>query len=344
VLTLGFSAHDLASTRFATSPLQEVVASIRVLKEPAEHIVHQPWLARVRPLLAESGLDLAPLADLVPMPSWYIPDFLTPPATTPVPDFAAQLATLRATAPSQVRADLDHLAGPPSDWISALRADPATGLDRLAEVIEAYWELAIGPHWPRIHALQQGDVLYRARRLADGGAARLFADLASIVRWRDGKLYIAHPRYSGSYSLDGKGLLLIPSVFVWPTVFSSTIPPWQPTLTYPARGVASLWEPGDRQTADALTAVLGRSRTLLLTELDSPASTTELAHRTNLAPGSVSEQLAALRAAGLVTAHRSGRFVLYARTGVAESLLMAPVEHGGARAGYSPVPDSADSS
>lgn len=331
MLTLSFSAHDLARTRLATSPLQEVVGSIRVLKEPASHIVHQPWVAQTQPVLAESGIDFTPLADLVPMPSWYIPDFLTPPATTPVPDFAGQLATLRATPPEQVRADLGHMIDVASPWAAELRANPAAGLRRLADVIEAYWELAIAPHWPRLHSLQQSDVLYRARRLADGGAARLFEDLASIVRWRDDTLYIAHPRYSGWHDLKGQGLLLIPSVFVWPSVFSSTIPPWQPTLTYPARGVASLWERKDRPTIEALTGVIGRSRTLLLTELESPASTTELAHRTGLAAASVSEHLTALRAAGLVTAHRVGRFVLYARTTVADSLMMAPVEHGLAR-------------
>jgi DNA-binding transcriptional ArsR family regulator len=328
VLNLSFSAHDLAQTRFATSPLQEVVASIRVLKEPASHIVHQPWVAETQPVLDHSGIDLTPLSDLVPMPSWYIPDFLTPPATTPAPDFGAQIAILRATPPAQLRADLGHMIGVESPWLDELRADPPSGLSRLADVIEAYWELAIAPHWPRLRSLQQGDVLYRARRLADGGAARLFEDLASIVRWRDNTLYIAHPRYSGSRSLKGQGLLLVPSVFVWPSVFSSTIPPWQPSLTYPARGVASLWAPNDRPTIEALTGVIGRSRTLLLTELESPASTTELAHRTGLAVASVSEHLSALRAAGLVTAHRVGRFVLYARTTVADALVMAPVDQG----------------
>ncbi|MFI6292662.1 DUF5937 family protein [Nonomuraea sp. NPDC050790] len=325
MLTLGFSADDLARTRFATSPLQEVVASIRVLKDPAAHIVHEPWVAETRPLLAASGLDLGPLSDLVPVPSWYIPDFLTPPPLTPAPEFTAQLETLRGTPPGQVRADLGHLVDVRSPWVDALRADPVPGLARLAGVIEAYWELAIAPHWPRLHALHQGDVIYRARRLADGGAARLFADLASVVRWQDGSLHIAHPRYAGERSLDGQGLLLVPSAFVWPSVFSSTIPPWQPTLTYPARGVASLWERRDRTTADALAAVIGRSRTLLLMELDTPASTTELTHRTGLAASSVSEHLAALRLAGLVTAHRAGRFVMYARTTVAESLVMAPI-------------------
>jgi DNA-binding transcriptional ArsR family regulator len=70
-------------------------------------------------------------------------------------------------------------------------------------------------------------------------------------------------------------------------------------------------------------------RARLLTELDVPASTTELATRTGLSASGVSQYLTALRDAGLVSVHRTGRFVLYARTGAAESLLAAgkPVDN-----------------
>jgi DNA-binding transcriptional ArsR family regulator len=54
-----------------------------------------------------------------------------------------------------------------------------------------------------------------------------------------------------------------------------------------------------------------------------PASTTQLAHRTGLSPAGVSQYLTALRDAGLVSAHRAGRSVLYARTAAAETLLKA---------------------
>ncbi|WP_373430133.1 ArsR/SmtB family transcription factor [Streptomyces sp. V1I1] len=99
--------------------------------------------------------------------------------------------------------------------------------------------------------------------------------------------------------------------------------PEPPQLAYPARGVGSLWEPRPITRTDAIAAVLGRSRTLLLAELETPASTTELAHRTGLSPAGVSQYLTALRDAGLVSAHRAGRSVLYARTSAAEAILAA---------------------
>jgi DNA-binding transcriptional ArsR family regulator len=60
-----------------------------------------------------------------------------------------------------------------------------------------------------------------------------------------------------------------------------------------------------------------------VTELEAPAPTTELAHRTGISTAAVSQHLTALRDAGIVSAHRAGRSVLYARTAVAESLLAA---------------------
>ncbi|MEU1290290.1 helix-turn-helix domain-containing protein [Kitasatospora sp. NPDC005856] len=58
-----------------------------------------------------------------------------------------------------------------------------------------------------------------------------------------------------------------------------------------------------------------------------PASTTELARRTGLSASAVSQYLTALRDARLVSAHRAGRSVLYARTASAEALL-APLAEG----------------
>jgi DNA-binding transcriptional ArsR family regulator len=51
---------------------------------------------------------------------------------------------------------------------------------------------------------------------------------------------------------------------------------------------------------------------------DSP---TEFARRTGISAAGVSQHLTALRDAGMISAHRAGRSVLYARTAIAESLL-----------------------
>jgi DNA-binding transcriptional ArsR family regulator len=70
--------------------------------------------------------------------------------------------------------------------------------------------------------------------------------------------------------------------------------------------------------------VLGRTRAALLAALETPHSTTELAARTGMPAATVSRHLKALHAAGLATAHRVGRSVLYLRTPAAESLCGVP--------------------
>ncbi|WP_347404429.1 winged helix-turn-helix domain-containing protein [Streptomyces sp. MST-110588] len=245
----------------------------------------------------------------------------------PAPTLEAELAAIRATPAEQVRADLDTLdrlapTARPATRRRALRADPPCQLARIVEEIRTYWELALGPYWGRVRAVLDAEVFHRARQVAEHGAGHLFNDLDSTVSWDDNTLRMVRRSCGISREKSGAGLLLVPSAFAT-RIMMWARPPEPPQLAYPARGVGALWEPRPVRHADAIAAVLGRSRTRLLTELAAPASTTELAGRTGISPGGVSQHLTALRGAGMVSAHRAGRSVLYARTAVAESLLTA---------------------
>ncbi|MFD7263171.1 ArsR/SmtB family transcription factor [Streptomyces sp. NPDC059874] len=156
---------------------------------------------------------------------------------------------------------------------------------------------------------------------APAGPAPTLAQEHPSLSWDDDALRLERRQRTLSRKAAGSGLVLIPSVFTGPTPFTRVAPPEPPQLAYPARGIGALWQPRSATRTQALAAVLGRSRTRLLTELDTPASTTAPARRTGLSPSAVSQYLPALRDAGLVSAHRAGRSVLYARTSVAESLL-----------------------
>jgi DNA-binding transcriptional ArsR family regulator len=122
--------------------------------------------------------------------------------------------------------------------------------------------------------------------------------------------------------LDGRGLLLVPSAFGCDKPSSMTAAPWQPTVIYPARGVALLWESASAPP-EALAKVLGRSRAMLLADLDAPRTTTDLAARLEMTAGGISQHLTALRDSGLVSAQRNGRQVLYCRSPLADELVMA---------------------
>ena len=150
-----------------------------------------------------------------------------------------------ATPAERVRAEVrdTYARRPLPPALEPFIADPARAVRDLARLVRVYWDRTLAPHWPRLRALLEGDVLYRARRMADGGAQQLFADLDPSVSWKDGVLRV-DKRVQATVELDQRGLLFVPSVFVWPAVLLITAPPWQPTLLYPARGVELLWEPG----------------------------------------------------------------------------------------------------
>lgn len=324
---LNFSAADLAQTRFAVSPMWEVVTSFRLLRDATDPPLHRRWAAQVRPRLAQSGLDSGWLAELIPGHG-YLADFLNPTPATPFPTLAAELDAIRASTPEQVRQDLDILRTKdpadhrPSPRLRLLREAPEVALEKVTAEIETYWELALAPYWARIRQLLEADVFHRARQVAEHGSARVLSELHETVRWDDDTLHLVR-RHCATMTRDqvGSGLLLVPSAFAWPRVLTRAVAPDPPQLAYPARGVGNLWEPRTNAATDAVAAVLGRSRTLLLTELDTPSSTTQLAAHCGLSAAGVSQHLTALRNAGLVTAHRSGRSVLYARTSVADALL-----------------------
>ncbi|MFC4906777.1 ArsR/SmtB family transcription factor [Actinomadura gamaensis] len=322
-----FSPDDAARVRFAFSPVWEAVGALRVLADPSRRALHLPWLRAVRPRL--EGLDLGLLRIMVPA-TGYVADFLTPPPSTPLPDFAAELETIRATPRDVVVEELrwsgsrgtpllpDGPRGPAPPDQRDLTADPEGTLAALAEQLDAFHRVAIRPFWARIQELLEGDVLRRSRAFTERGAAAVFADLHETVTWENGVLRISRPwEYHGG--LEGRGLLLVPSVFSWPRV-QVMAPPYQAMLSYPAAGVATVWETRPERAPGSLGALVGRVRAEILHALDAPSSTTELARRLGVTPGAISQHLSVLRSCDLVTGHRMGRRVVYVRTPTGDDL------------------------
>lgn len=118
----------------------------------------------------------------------------------------------------------------------------------------------------------------------------------------------------------GRGLLLVPSIFAHkPTPPANASEP--PMVVYPSRGIATLWATTPVNTPQALTELLGSTRATLLSLLDDPLSTTELARRLHVTPSAVSQHLRVLRANGLLIRARAGRQVLYRRSRLATELV-----------------------
>jgi DNA-binding transcriptional ArsR family regulator len=339
MIRIQMSAQGLSHTRLATSPLLEAVESLRVLAQPRRLPVAAPWVRRASAALR--GHDLELLTSLVTPTGWWIPDFLAPRPTGNSPGSCAgidQLLALVAAAPAeQVRFDLDLLfrgrplpasivaATPggaqalkrrrrplPAVVAAALGDGEATFARRVADSLATYWDRALAPEWSSIKQVLDHDIRYRAARLAAHGFAGLFADLHPDLRWDPERLELVVDRPC-QRARCATSMLLVPSVFSWPRT-SVCAEAGQPSVCYPARGIAALWDDRHRHAARALADLLGVTRAALLADLDGGRTTTELAVRHDLTPGAVSYHLVALYRAGLVDRAREGLQVRYRLT------------------------------
>src|SRR5205807_2433266 len=177
----------------------------------------------------------------------------------------------------------------------------------IADVLAAAWQALLEPEWRTLRAILERDVIYRAGQLASRGWAAALTDLHADLSWRQGRIEMSRwsagdgGRADDGADLGGRGLLFIPSVFVWPRLALSLDPPWPPALIYPARGVSALWEqPGRPGPGTALDRLLGTSRAAILLALQDPASTTQLAATLGQSLGGIGDHLAVLREAGLI--------------------------------------------
>jgi hypothetical protein len=308
-----FGQSDLLRTRFAIAPLMELVGAMYVLRNPARYAVHSPWAEWAGPRTERLDLSLLDVATPRGTPFW--PVFVGPPPRAPRAEVAEELDRVRATPPKQVAAEIARAypgGVPPA--AQPFLDDPAGTLEEVVEQMRAFWDAALAPWWTRISAVLESEIAARARSLVAVGSQAAFTGLHPTVRWED-KTLCVHPtsKASADVQLAGRGLLLVPAVFTWPTVWPRTDPPWDPALVYPPAGIADLWAP-ERSGDEALESLLGRRRARVLLELDRPSCTLELAGRMEASPGGVSDHLTVLRQAGLVTRRREGRRVIYART------------------------------
>jgi DNA-binding transcriptional ArsR family regulator len=318
-ICFGFGRDDLLRTRFAISPLLEMVAATYVARLPKDYPEHRGWAEAA--LQGITGVELDLLFAVNPLGRTDWPSFHAPPPVTPHPRIEDELTRVASTDVEVVRTDVERAypeGVPPA--AQPFVDHPEDALAGLVVQMRRFWDATLQPWWSRISAFLEGEIAARARRLVSTGGDTAFADLDPTITWDGRDLTISPvilaPR---TVHLDGRGLLLIPSVLAsgaWPRVEA----PWAPALTYQPPGVADVWL-GNAGATRALDQLIGRRRTMLLESLDRPASTRTLALRTGWSPGSVSTHLTVLRRTGLVVRRRDGREVYYSRTATGDGLV-----------------------
>jgi len=322
VLKFVVGRDDLLNSRFAVSPIVELENLVRKLARRNNPSLPPDWAARVRPKYRRLCQETALSAVVALQSARYGPAFIAQPPANMAQTIEDDLAAIRATPLRQARYEIKKCLDlqPTTDEraLAILRDSSVAAL--LADAMEIAWHELVAPDWPALRAVCERDVVHRADLLSRAGWGVAFEHLHKRLSWRDGVVELRNSSSSETVDLGGEGLLLVPSVFVWPEVAAYTEPPWPRALLYPARGVGALWEPGSAAPPEALADLLGRSRARLLTALAEPASTTQLAKSIGLAPGAVGDHLAVLRNAGLVSRARAGRSVLYRRTALGDAL------------------------
>ena len=210
--------------------------AVRLLVDTRGRSYHVAWFGKH----GATHRDLAPLLAVSPIRGW-VPDFLSPPPRVPAPTLAAQLAEIRATQAGQVGEDLQRcyrtLTGKAREVVGAMLADPEAARDNLAHLIEVAWDELVRPFWAEIEELLDADVAYRSRQLADRGLRPMLEGIDPRIAWRGNGVHLGDS-FTGTVDLGGRGLVLMPSAFSWPLVIAISDEPWQPTIAYPARGIA----------------------------------------------------------------------------------------------------------
>jgi DNA-binding transcriptional ArsR family regulator len=315
VTRVHFSSDDLARTRFGKDPppLTEALLGLLELRRRAAAAGRSPWAMRARrhfPATARPLLDL-----IAPTPPW--PQFTDPAAG----DLGEALELVRAMPRPVWRQELDATwrgRGKPPTWLRALADGDREAVEIVVLALRDFYLTCVAPYWPQITATFQADMAQRIPILATRGLIAVLDTLHDDLAWRDNSLERAW--CAGEFSLDGLGLVLLPSS-LWngPPLFA--IQPGMPggnALVYAARS-------GDLDARTShfpdLAGLLGSTRAGVLRALRTPRSTSELAASVGTSAASASEHAAALRASGLVQTARRGRSVSHSLTPLGRSLL-----------------------
>jgi len=240
------------------------------------------------------------------------------------------LDRLLGTPLTHLRRELDwfNRRYPLTAWTRSLADTDPRPRHELAEAITALHDVAVRPFWAQIDTQLRADRAARARTVADAGLEQLLTTLCPAhLRWQPPVLQVDTPLgCDADVYLDGRGLILTPSIFVSGVPHLSfdladcTAPA---TIIYPAINdlatAQRLWTAG--RPADHLAALLGRTRGAILETIADGCGTAELARRLGISPASVSQHTAVLRNSGLINTHRDGSSVVHTLTTLGARLL-----------------------
>jgi len=345
MLRIHFTAADLARVHLAREPdpVWETLLSLHQLSASRRSLpVYGHWRRAARAGLSAKGLAGWPrmLSVLAPATAGYWPDFLTPDASAD--GLESAMEELRATPRSRLRQELNRLAGTHRlpRWAHDLGAGDRTAMAEVATAFRLVHRTIVAPDWTGTARTTEADRALRTRTLCDHGVHGLLDSFRPLMVWRPPVLHVRYPE-DRDLHLGGRGVRLIPSHFCWNTPIALADPTLPQVLAYPVAHPAT-WAPQATRDkrAEALATVIGRTRSRVLTCLESTATTGEIARRLGISAPSASEHVAALREIDLAHSRRVGAHVVHTLTPLGAALLSGdlPEQPSVVASGLSPVP------
>lgn len=167
--------------------------------------------------------------------------------------------------------------------------------------------------WRLVRPRLLADLRVKADLLARRGLAETLASVSGAVSLDEHRQRVVVDKLQdNTTTAAGDGVTFLPTVFGHPHLVAVHAPGWRPALQYPA-GEQGLPDPVPMELVRLRLEALAHPVRLRLvrTLARGPHSTGELASAWELTAPEVSRHLAVLRRAGLVTARRRGRYVLY---------------------------------
>ena len=311
------SSAAVARTRFAWSPMAELVGAVQWLRDPARARRHVPWLVEAAGALSPPDVALLTAA----VPGGGVPGFLLP-SGSGAGSVYRDLAEVQRAAPETVLAQYGrwYPDGPP-DRLARLLDDRDSAVPDLVAALARGWQALVEPAAVAVESCIATELRARERGVAHDGLAATVEGLHPSLSWCGDAVVAAGG--TAEHVVGPAGLRLLPSVLVENVTPVDDADPV--TVLYPAHGRRAVWERpyGDLtdSAAEVLSSLLGPQRARIIAELVWPRGTTALARRLGLSPSVVSRHLSVLEAAGLVRRSREGRRCICSLTAAGAELL-----------------------
>ncbi|WP_427886514.1 winged helix-turn-helix domain-containing protein [Kribbella sp. GL6] len=317
MIRVHFTAADLGRITFPVEPhpLWEAALAARALGDRSMTPAVRRWRRSAAPRVRGS---MRPLFKLI-SPTGMFPDFLTP--EVPGQGLDSSVDVLMDTPADVIREELEPYLPPDIDrYLRGLLAGRAGSRRALGIAVREFHQQVLAPTSGELQRRYGADLGIRSQALLHGGIDALLSSLHPDVEWNSPVLttYGHTDGPPADIHLDGRGLELYPSPLTT-TCLALDTPGLRPVLVYPCTDLTDSDE--DTTTADPLADLLGRTRAAVLRSLIHPATTTQLSHRVGISLASTSDHTRILRAAGLITTHRTQGTALHTLTPAARPLL-----------------------